>query len=207
MLLRRKSETTRRRDRHQEVLPELQKRWTQKGGARDKEWKKINVEGATRVWRGEAARQLAQQYADRIIRSRWHEKWKDMGEDYDNGLSREKYSHLCRVCEEAKSRWILLGFEDPDIASLNRTVPTLATEDVPMALQLMAALAFTADVASAFGQSLRGQRRSAGGKRLFATPPKEGLPGEDQGEFILIEILAEIYGLVSGPPGWRQTLF
>ena len=77
--------------------PEIQKRWTQKGGARDKEWKKINVEGATKVWRGEAARQLAKQYADRIIRSRWHEKWKDMGEDYDNGLSRDKYSHLCRT--------------------------------------------------------------------------------------------------------------
>ena len=76
-----------------------------------------------------------------------------------------------------------------------------------MALQLMASLkapAFTADVASAFGQSLRGQRKESGGERLFATPPKEGIPGED--DDILIEILAEIYGLVSGPPGWRQTL-
>ena len=77
-----------------------------------------------------------------------------------------------------------------------------------MGLQLMASLgaaAFTADVASAFGQSLKGQRRDAGGKRLFASPPKEGLPGEDPDEFILIEILAEIYGLVSGPPGWRPS--
>jgi len=50
-------------------------------------------------------------------------------------------------------------FEDPDITSLNRTVPTRSTEDVPMALQLTASMkapAFTADVASAFGQSLRG---------------------------------------------------
>ena len=92
------------------------------------------------------------------VASRWHEKWKDLGEDYDNGLRREKYSHLCRSCEEAKSRWTLLGFEEPDIASLNRTVPTLGTEDAPMALQLMAALkapAFTADVASAFATKSR----------------------------------------------------
>ena len=137
---------------------ELQKRWTQKGGARDKEWKKINVEGATRVWRGQQARTLAQQFPDRIIRSRWHEKGKDMGEEYNNGLDRNKYPDD-RPCEEAKSRWILLGFEGPGISLLNRTVPTPATEDVPMGRQLMASLGaavFTADVASAFGQNLKG---------------------------------------------------
>ena len=88
-------------------------------------------------------------------------------------------------------------------------MPTPATEDVPMSCQLLAsllALVFTADVSSAFGQKIKGQRKEAGGKRLFATPPKEGIPGEDPNEESLIEILAEIYGLVSGPPGWRQTL-
>jgi len=57
------------------------------------------------------------------------------------------------------------------------------------------------DVSAAFGQSLKGQR---GGKRLFANPPPEGLPGES--DDILIELLTEVYGLVSGPPGWRKTL-
>ena len=76
-----------------------------------------------------------------------------------------------------------------------------------MGLQILASLgaaAFTADVSSAFGQTIKGQRRSEGAERLFATPPKEGIPGEE--DDILIEILSEIYGLVSGPPGWRQTL-
>ena len=40
---------------------------------------------------------------------------------------------------------------------------------------------------------------------LFATPPPGGIPGEP--EDIVIEILAEIYGLISGPPGWRRSLF
>ena len=56
--------------------------------------------------------------------------------------------------------------------------------------------AFVADVKGAFTQGLRGQRPG----RLFATPPPGGIPGET-GK-ILIEIRAEIYGLVSGPTGW-----
>ena len=50
---------------------------------------------------------------------------------------------------------------------------------------------------------MTGQRNEAGAKRLFATPSKEGVPGEDPNEEILI---GEVYGLVSGPPGWRQAL-
>ena len=52
--------------------------------------------------------------------------------------------------------------------------------------------------------SISFRERKKRGKRLFAYPPKEGVPGED--DDIIIEILAEIYGLVSGPPAWRQTL-
>ena len=118
----------------------------------------------------------------------------------DNGLNRPEHpKHM-----GAKSRWIMQGFTDPDISLLNRTVPTPTTEDVFMALQLIASIggnAGVSDVSAAFGQSLKGQRS---GKRLFANPPPEGLPGED--DDILIELLTEVYGLVSGPPGWRKTL-
>ena len=106
---------------------------------------------------------------------------KNRGVNDDNGIDTTKHPEV-RKCEAAKSRWILLGFEDPDIENLERSVPTPATEDVPMALQLMASIkapSWTADVASAFGQSIKGQRRKEGGKRLFAYPPKEGIPGEE----------------------------
>ena len=59
-----------------------------------------------------------------------------MGEGYDNGLDHDKYPDIAPD-SDAKSRWIILGFEDPDICLLNRTVPTPATEDVPMALQML----------------------------------------------------------------------
>eukprot|EP00973_Karenia_brevis_P032711 4516097-Karenia_brevis.AAC.1 len=60
------------------------------------------------------------------------------------------------------------------------------------------AKAWVADVKGAFSQGLRGQRDQP----LSATPPPGGLPGED--DDVLVEIRTEIYGLISGPPGWRR---
>ena len=154
---------------------------------------------AIKIHRGKDARELRQQYHDRIVPSRWHEKWKDMGDDFDNGLNDPDVpKHL-----GAKSRWILQGFHDPDIAILNRTVPTPATSDVPLALQMLCSIqakAWVGDVRSAFTQGIKGLRT----ERLFASPPDGGIPGEDKD--ILIEVLTEVYGLISGPPAWRNTL-
>ena len=128
---------------------------------------------------------MKEKYAHRIVPSRWHEKWKDMGDEFNNELGDpEVPTHL-----GAKSRWILQGFHDPDIHILNRTVHTPATEDVPLSLQILASIrakGFCADVRSAFAQGIRGQRPD----RLFASPPPGGFPGED--DDILLEILAEI---------------
>ena len=122
-----------------------------------------------------------------------------MGDSFNNGLGDPSVpKHL-----GAKSRWIIQGFHDPDIALLNRSVPTPETADVPLALQMLASIkaaAFVGDVRSAFSQGLKGQRTEP----LFASPPPGGVPGED--DDILIELLAEVYGLVTGPPGWRKSL-
>ena len=122
-----------------------------------------------------------------------------MGAEFDNGLKDpEVPKHL-----GAKSRWIIQGFHDPDIAILNRTVPTPATADVPIALQMLSSLrasAWVGDVRSAFTQGIKGLRD----QRLFASPPAGGVPGED--DDILIELLTEVYGLISGPPAWRTSL-
>ncbi len=91
-----------------------------------------------KVWRGAQARKLREEYGDRgrIIPSRWHRKWKDKGGDFDNGLNDPAVpKHM-----GAKSRWIIQGFHDPDIAVLNRSVPTSATSDVPLCIQVLASL-------------------------------------------------------------------
>ena len=124
-----------------------------------------------------------------------------MADDFDNGLGDES---IVGRHYGAKSRWILLGFHDPDIALLNRSVPTLETMDVPLALQLLASIrakGWVGDVKGAFSQGLRHLRPEP----LFASPPPGGIPGES--DDVLIEILAEVYGLITGPPAWRQSLF
>ena len=62
-----------------------------------------------------------------------------------------------------------------------------------MVLQVLASMraeGFTADVSSAFSQGIQGQRD----KPLYANPPKEGIPGED--DDVIVELFAEIYGLI-----------
>ena len=117
---------------------QAQKLFLQPGGSREKEWKNMinattDIGGpAVKVHRGQKARELRKRYSHRLIPSRWHEKWKDMGDGFDNGLQDPNVAkHL-----GAKSRWILQGFHDPDIAILNRSVPTPETMDVPLALQM-----------------------------------------------------------------------
>ena len=39
-----------------------------------------------KVYHGKDARELREKFAHRIIPSRWHKKWKGMGDEFDNGL-------------------------------------------------------------------------------------------------------------------------
>jgi hypothetical protein len=103
----------------------------------------------------------------------------------------------------AESRWILQGFHDPDIAVLNRTVPIPEIADVALALQMMTSIRARCRAGaakSAFPQGLKGQRDAP----LFASLPLGGRLGED--DDILIERLAEVYGLIAGPPAWCKPL-
>ena len=63
------------------------------------------------------------------------------------------------------------------------------------------AVGFCADVKGAFTQPGKGLRKES----VSCNPPPGGIPGEDDPN-ILIELLTEIYGLISGPPAWRRTL-
>ena len=73
----------------------------------------------------------------------------------------------------AKSRLIIQGFHDPDIALLNRTVPTPSTSDVPLTIQCLSSLRaeiWVADVKAAFTQGERHQRPD----RLFVREYRDG---------------------------------
>ena len=81
-----------------------------------------------------------------------------MGDEHDNGLGDTNLpKHL-----DAKTRWIIQGFQGPDIERLERSVPTPDPSDVPLTLQMIASLqavGFCADVKGAFTQSEEGFRK------------------------------------------------
>ena len=69
---------------------------------------------------------------------------------------------------------------------------------MPLTLQLLASIRariWVGDIKSAVMQGLKGMRKEP----LFASMPPEGIPGEDDPD-TLIELLAEVYGLITGPP-------
>eukprot|EP00971_Amphidinium_carterae_P258584 5132371-Amphidinium_carterae.1 len=175
---------------------------SQEQRGRVKEWKAVKGSGAVQIHSGLAAQRIRDTMPDRIVPSRWLDKWKVAGPVADHGVKLSQQNWVDKRVE-AKSRWIVQGFHDPDIDLIERSVPTPATGDVPMALQLMAShkmKAWTADCKSAFMQSDKGMRSQP----LYASPPSDGLPGEEPR--CLIELKTEVYGLVSGPGGWRSTL-
>ena len=116
-------------------------RFTGPKGSRWKEWAEIIAVGsdrtkAVRVHRGAAAAEIYRTYPQRIMPSRWHDKWKDKGADSNNMLD----DPAVPKNHDSKSRWAIQGFHDPDIAVLNRAVPTPSTSDVPLALQRLSAI-------------------------------------------------------------------
>eukprot|EP00971_Amphidinium_carterae_P332368 6466496-Amphidinium_carterae.1 len=192
-----------------ELHPEHQRLFVDDiGRGRGKEWRSIAGSAAVRIHVGDAAKRLQQQYPQRLIPSRWLDRWKHAGADHDNQL--DPYLRVDKRVE-AKSRWVVQGFWDPDLEQINRSTPCPTAQDLMLTLQLLAALeveAFTADVRTAFMQSEPGLR---GGQPLFARLPPGGVPAiEGQprliGDDAIVELLAEVYGLNSGPMGWRITL-
>eukprot|EP00969_Alexandrium_andersonii_P000673 28818-Alexandrium_andersonii.AAC.1 len=94
--------------------------------SRPKEWTSIKENGAVKMLSLKDSQKVRHAKPERILPSRWHDKWKDHGPEHDNGYATTigLAKHL-----EPKSRWIVLGFHDPDIADVERTVPTPETSD------------------------------------------------------------------------------
>eukprot|EP00971_Amphidinium_carterae_P054625 1076231-Amphidinium_carterae.1 len=104
---------------------------TQASRGRVKEWNAVKESGAIQVHTGRAAEAIRETLAHRIVPSRWLDKWKVSGPAANHGLSLQQQNWVDpRV--EAKSRWIVQGFHDPEIVQIDmieRSVPTPATGD------------------------------------------------------------------------------
>ena len=151
------------------------------------EWNNVLGMGAVRVWKGSEAQQLRQEHAGRILRSRMVRRKKPMP-----GVGCFKY----------KSRWCVLGFDDPDGPELKTFSPTPQAEIINVFFQAALNLGLNVvfgDVTSAFCQGKK-LRRAAG--RLFAEPCSgiDAEPGD------LVELLVAVYGLEDAPVCWAETV-
>ena len=102
---------------------------------------------------------------------------------------------------EPKCRWIIIGFHDPDVLSLERTSPTPLSVTVNVMLSASVGLeqdVYQGDISTAF---LQGRRIS---RELYCEQPKEGIPGLEPGQLLQLE--REVYGTTRAPAAWREAL-
>eukprot|EP00971_Amphidinium_carterae_P175597 3480571-Amphidinium_carterae.3 len=120
-------------------------------------------------------------------------------------VSEEEAKDLEHRCPERilGSRWILQGFSDPDYPYLRIESPAPELSEIQMALQVMASSGNTietADFKAALNQTIPGLRAEPALVRV----PKRGIAGLKPTTRIL-RLKREIYGLITGPAGWRYT--
>ena len=114
--------------------------------ARLKEGNSLVSAGAVRVLTQEESRRFEETFPECVLDSLWAERWKATDE-----------KELM-----AKSRWCVVGWQDPDIHEIERSSPMPRDETINVAAQVIASrqwrLRFR-DVKAAFSQSLQSNRR------------------------------------------------
>ena len=183
-------------DKHREIFR----------AARAKELKSLLDSGAIRILSPAESQEFYKNHPKHVLKSRFVDRWKptdefgvvpeQFGED---GFDPASHGGLA-----AKSRWCVVGWEDPHIHEIERTAPTPLTSSMYLFLQLSASRKWSArakDAKTAFLQS-----RPTTRKKLLACkmPADEAFPGYREDQLILL--LTEVYGLVSGPAWWRRSL-
>ena len=152
------------------------------------EWKAIVESGSVKVLDSEVADTFRKERPDRVINNRMVRRLKPQEGTFQK--------------PKAKSRWCVLGHQDPDAADMFTYAPTPQTESIMVFLFLIQLCSLTlsiADLKNAFCQS-DSLDRSAG--PLFVEPC-EGL---DLPSGSLIQLVAPVYGFNVAPLRWHRTL-
>ena len=127
----------------------------------------------------------------RIIPTRWVLIEKDMGLNQPS---------------DAKARFVVQGFKDPDLGEMEIASPTLHKDSLLLILQLIASMRWVlviADIKGAF-MSSRPLHREQG--ELYASLPKLWLHHTEANPQQLIQIKVAWYGLNDGPREFYTTL-
>lgn len=162
-----------------------------------KEWQKLMAHGALTLLSPSESTRIRQVLPHRIIGSRYVNTVEDDADEADG--------------VKCKSRFCLLGHQDPDVFDLARehltASPTVSTAGRTTCLQLLASFRWRAqlgDVESAFLTTKKlaeraPRRERAGG--LFCELPRSGVPGIEKGLLCRVDKL--VYGLGDAPLGFQ----
>ena len=130
-----------------------------------------------------------------IMQCRWIHTWKELDDIEKAELGKSR---------KAKSRIVVLGYQDPNIEDIPRDSPTMHKETRSLLLQLCASRAWTIrsfDVKTAF---LRGSKRDS--RTLGIEPVPEMRERMKLQETEICELLKSAYGLVNAPYLWYEEL-
>jgi hypothetical protein len=105
---------------------------------------------------------------------------------------------------EIKCRWVLKGFQDPDLLDLHRQSPTLSADGLAMTLQVIASEKWVLYIMDVEGAFLQGDAMKREKGRIFAKVPREGIPGIERNA--VIELRKCVYGLMDAPRKWWESL-
>lgn len=157
---------------------------------KQKELSKLLNTRSIKVYSGEDARRIYDTVdSKRILESRFVKTRRD---NPDTSQS------------EIKCRWVVKGFQDPDLDELERQSPTLSVDGLAVALQTIASNKWQMTIADVEGAFLQGDEYSRKGGSIYTTVPKEGLPGVPAGS--IFELTKCVYGLMDAPLRWWRSI-
>ena len=138
-------------------------------------------------WIRESAIRLTQDKVprDRVIRMRW--------------------LYTIKADGSAKARIILIGFEDPDLTSLQKTSPTMSRRTRGLFLTMCSLKGWTAlkgDIKAAFLQG----RESEASRNLYTKPVVELSRALGGNEHSMGQVLKACYGLANAPAEWYNSI-
>ena len=109
--------------------------------------------------------------------------------------------------EEIKCRWVVKGFQDPDLDDLERQSPTLSADGLAVALQTIASNSWWMTIADV-GAFLQGEEYNRKGGSIYTTVPREGFPGIPNciPEGSIFELTKCVYGLMDAPLRWWRSI-
>lgn len=105
---------------------------------------------------------------------------------------------------EINCRWVLKGFQDPDIWELHRQSPTLSADSLVVILQILASRKWELMIMDVEGAFLQGEPLERQQGKLYAKMPPEGIPGYPNDA--VIELCKCVYGLTDAPRKWWESI-